>query len=174
MRRHPQTTRDETHFCRLRPASVTEFFTSLVDTRDETRTRIALSCWRILSPLCLPIPPPGQILSARSLRAVRAIPRSFEGDLSNLMRSCRSRYATRSQCVGRAADCPDPHRPSLRNRDASRAAKGREFRSSRKSCCMHATLSVALAPCIKRDVTVSANITSTYITVVLACPMQSR
>ena len=34
--------------------------TRLKGTRDETRTRIALSCWRILSPLCLPIPPPGQ------------------------------------------------------------------------------------------------------------------
>ena len=38
------------------------------DTRDETRTRIALSCWRILSPLCLPIPPPGQCTTTATPR----------------------------------------------------------------------------------------------------------
>ena len=37
------------------------------NTRDETRTRIALACWGILSPLCLPIPPPGQILLLQQL-----------------------------------------------------------------------------------------------------------
>ena len=31
-----------------------------MNTRDETRTRIALACWGILSPLRLPIPPPGR------------------------------------------------------------------------------------------------------------------
>jgi hypothetical protein len=30
-----------------------------INTRDETRTRITLACWGILSPLRLPIPPPG-------------------------------------------------------------------------------------------------------------------
>lgn len=41
------------------------------DTRDETRTRIALSCWRILSPLCLPIPPPGRGCRRKIIGAAR-------------------------------------------------------------------------------------------------------
>ena len=41
----------------------------VLNTRDETRTRITLACWGILSPLRLPIPPPGQVLLLQQLTA---------------------------------------------------------------------------------------------------------
>ena len=37
------------------------------NTRDETRTRMTIAGRGILSPLCLPIPPPGQILLLQQL-----------------------------------------------------------------------------------------------------------